>query len=184
MTQAGRRVLVLNASYEPIHICTVRRALVLVWKGAAHLEEDAGRGVRSPSATLAEPSVIRLTEYRRMPQSRGALSRGALSHHALSQRAPSRRHILARDQHTCQYCGASPPPSTLTLDHVQPRSRGGATSWENLVAACRPCNTRKGARTPEEARMPLRRPPRGCLGPQLLRSLAEGEQHWRKYVFA
>ena len=164
-----RRVLVLNASYEPIHVCTLRRALVLVWKGAARVEEDAGRVVRTARAAVVEPSVIRLTEYRRIPRPRRALSR---------------RNILLRDQHRCQYCGCVFAPAQLTLDHVRPRSRGGDGSWENLVASCQRCNTRKGDRTPEEARMPLLRAPRVCTGRHLLREMAGAEERWRKYVFA
>lgn len=163
-----RRVLVLNASYEPIHVCTVRRALVLVCKGAARVEEDAGRLVRTVRTAVAEPSVIRLTEYRRIPRPRRVLSR---------------RNILLRDRHTCQYCGVAFPASQLTLDHVRPRSRGGDGSWENLVTSCGRCNTRKGDRTPDEARMPLLRAPRHCTGRHLLRELAGSEERWRKYVF-
>lgn len=174
MRGQSRRVLVLNASYEPIHVCSVRRALVMVWKGAARVEEDAGRMVRAVRTAVAEPSVIRLTEYRRIPPPRGAMARRGLS----------RRNILLRDRHTCQYCGVAYAASQLTLDHVRPRSRGGGGGWENLVTSCRRCNARKGDRTPEEARMPLLRAPRVCTGRHLLRELASSDERWKKYVFA
>jgi len=118
-------VLVLNASYEPINICAARRALVLVLKGVAITEEENGHYLHSARLTMRLPSVIRLLEYRRIPH---------------QTRALSRKNILLRDRNTCQYCGVVLPSSELTLDHVIPRSRGGVSTWENLVACCHPCN--------------------------------------------
>ncbi len=114
-------VLVLNASYEPINICGARRALVLVLKGIARTEEEHGLTLHAQRAIIAMPSVIRLLEYRRIPH---------------QTRALSRKNILLRDRNTCQYCGEAYPPGELTLDHVVPRSRGGNSTWENLVACC------------------------------------------------
>ena len=122
-------VLVLNASYEPINICAARRALVLVLKGVAMTEEENGHFLHSQRVVLRLPSVIRLLEYRRIPH---------------QSRALSRKNILLRDRNTCQYCGAVLASGELTLDHVVPRSRGGLSTWENLVACCHPCNRRKG----------------------------------------
>ena len=113
-------VLVLNASYEPINICGARRALVLVLKGVARTEEEQGSELHSARLRMAMPSVIRLLEYRRIPH---------------QTRALSRKNILLRDRNTCQYCGVILPSAELTLDHVVPRSRGGLSTWENLVAA-------------------------------------------------
>ena len=124
-------VLVLNASYEPINICGARRALVLVLKGIARTEEEHGLTLHAQRSRIAMPSVIRLLEYRRIPH---------------QTRALSRKNILLRDRNTCQYCGVSLPPGELTLDHVIPRSRGGNSTWENLVACCHACNRRKGNR--------------------------------------
>src|ERR1700742_4904296 len=124
-------VLVLNASYEPINICGARRALVLVLKGVARTEEEQGTLLHSHRMNLQMPSVIRLLEYRRIPH---------------QTRALSRKNILLRDRNTCQYCGVLLSSSDLTLDHVIPRSRGGSSSWENLVACCHPCNRKKGNR--------------------------------------
>ena len=124
-------VLVLNASYEPINICGARRALVLVLKGIARTEEEHGLMLHAQRSRIAMPSVIRLLEYRRIPH---------------QTRALSRKNILLRDRNSCQYCGVVLPSSELTLDHVIPRSRGGNSTWENLVACCHSCNRRKGNR--------------------------------------
>jgi len=156
-------VLVLNASYEPINICGARRALVLVLKGIARTEEEHG---------LAMPSVIRLLEYRRIPY---------------QTRALSRKNILLRDRNTCQYCGDALPPGDLTLDHVIPRSRGGNSTWENLVACCHSCNRRKGNRMLTEIDdMVLLRDPRPFslhTSRQIMRMLGRGDDRWRKYLF-
>ena len=166
-----RPVLVLNASYEPINICAARRALVLVLKGVAAAEERTRHTVASERLKMRLPSVIRLLEYRRIPR---------------QTRALTRRNILMRDRYTCQYCLESVTAGELTMDHVIPRSRGGETSWENVVACCIPCNNKKGNRTPEEAGMKLSRPPRPFTmhtSRHLMRLLAHSEDRWRKYLF-
>src|ERR1700723_2049234 len=122
-------VLVLNASYEPINVCAARRALVLVLKGVAMTEEENGHFLHAARIAMRVPSVIRLLEYRRIPH---------------QSRALSRKNILLRDRNTCQYCSTALPSGELTLDHVIPRSRGGLSTWENLVACCHSCNRRKG----------------------------------------
>ncbi|MGH9862933.1 MAG: HNH endonuclease [Candidatus Acidiferrales bacterium] len=164
-------VLVLNATYEPVHVTAVRRAIVLVLKGVARTEEENHAEVHSPSVTLRVPSVIRLLEYRRIP---------------LQTRALSRKNILLRDRNTCQFCGQIFPAAELTLDHVIPRSRGGTTSWDNLVACCYRCNNIKGDRTPEEAELTLIRKPRPYnlhTNRHLMRLLGRAEEKWRKYLF-
>lgn len=134
-------VLVLNASYEPLNVVSVRRAVVLLLKEKAQLVEAAESALRSESLVLPTPLVIRLVTYVRIPY---------------RWRLPvSRRGVLARDHFTCQYCGDRPGKGLLTVDHVVPRSRGGTKSWENLVAACGPCNRRKGGRLPSEVGMGL-----------------------------
>ena len=130
-------VLVLNASYEPINVCAARRAIVLVLKGVAMAEEENGHFLHAARLALRVPSVIRLLEYRRIPH---------------QTRALSRKNILLRDRNTCQYCGEVLASGELTLDHVVPRSRGGASTWENLVACCHPCNRRKGNQMPHRSR--------------------------------
>src|SRR5205809_4467287 len=141
MSEANQRlmqtpVLVLNASYEPINITPVRRAVVLVIKGVATTEEEDGAYIHSARLAFRIPSVIRLREFRRIP---------------FQTRALSRKNIIMRDRSTCQFCGRVLPAAELTLDHVVPRSRGGRTDWDNLVACCHPCNNRKGDRLPEDA---------------------------------
>ena len=124
----------LNASYEPLNVCSVRRAHVLVFKGKAEVLEEHGTPLRSATDTFARPHVIRLVQYVRVPRA--------------AQRKISRRALFARDGWSCVYCGTS--GGRLTLDHVVPRSRGGDSVWENVVTACAPCNLRKGDRLPEE----------------------------------
>ena len=131
-------VLVLNQNFEPLNVCNVRRALVLLDRDKAELIEN-GRGyIHSATALYEIPSVIRLAYLIRRPRPQGRLTR---------------RDIFLRDQYTCQYCGIQ--TKDLTLDHVMPRHRGGAHTWENVVAACLACNVRKGGRTPAQASMPL-----------------------------
>jgi 5-methylcytosine-specific restriction endonuclease McrA len=165
------RVLVLNASFEPINVCTERRAVVMLFKGVARTEEHNGHMLHSEKLAMNAPSVIRLTEYVHVPFERRSLSR---------------KNILLRDHNTCQYCGENLPPSELTLDHVIPRSRGGASAWDNLVACCKRCNHRKGSKTPEEARMVLQRRPRAFslhVSRQIIRYLGRADTSWRKYLF-
>ena len=164
-------VLVLNASYEPINVCAARRAIVLVLKGVAMTEEENGHYFHSARLAIRMPSVIRLLEYRRIPH---------------QTRALSRKNILLRDRNTCQYCGTVLPSSDLTLDHVVPRSRGGLSTWENLVACCHNCNRRKGDRLPMEAVMKLMREPRAFnlhTSRHIMRMIGRSDAKWRKYLF-
>jgi 5-methylcytosine-specific restriction endonuclease McrA len=161
-------VLVLNASYEPLNVCTVRRAHVLVFKGKAEVVEHLGKPLRSATENFVWPHVIRLLNYVRVPKA--------------VQRKISRRALFARDGWRCQYCGQT---GKLTLDHVVPRSRGGDSVWENVVTSCAPCNLRKGDRTLEEAGMrPIRapRPPAPALFVTLAApSIPDG---WHTYLTA
>ncbi len=165
-------VLVLNASYEPINICGARRALVLVLKGVARTEEEQATELHSARVRMAMPSVIRLLEYRRIPH---------------QTRALSRKNILLRDRNTCQYCGVILPSAELTLDHVIPRSRGGLSTWENLVAACHSCNRRKGNHLLHELEhMKLHREPRPFTlhtSRHIMRMIGHSDQKWRKYLY-
>lgn len=162
-------VLVLNASYEPLNVCTVRRAHVLVFKGKAEVIEELGKPLRSAAETFVWPHVIRLLSYVRVPKS--------------VQRKISRRALFARDGWRCQYCGAD--SGKLTLDHVVPRSRGGESSWENVVTSCAPCNLRKGNRMLEEVGMRLHAPPRPPA-PALFVTLAAPRipDRWHPYLSA
>src|ERR1700758_1715129 len=167
-----RPVLVLNASYEPINICGARRALVLVLKGVARTEEEQGAILHAARVRVPMPSVIRLLEYRRIPH---------------QTRALSRKNILLRDRNTCQYCGVVLPAGELTLDHVIPRSRGGLSTWENLVACCHACNRRKGNQLLHELEeMKLQREPRPFTlhtSRHIMRMIGHSDQKWRKYLY-
>ena len=163
-------VLVLNRFYLAVHVVNVRRAFGLLYRDLAeviHVDEgcylnydfaawledslkrDSARRphedwIRAVNFEIQVPRVIRLLHYDRTPRQTLRFSR---------------RNLFARDEHRCQYCGEAVPYSQLSLDHVVPRSRGGPTSWENVVTSCKPCNTAKGGRTPQEARMKLLRKP-------------------------
>jgi len=164
----NRLVLVLNASYEPINICAARRALKLVFKGAAVVEQVSAFTVRTAKIHIPVPSVVRLLQYRRMPR---------------QNRAVSRKGIILRDDGTCQYCRSKLPPKNLTLDHIIPRARGGDSTWENLVACCFTCNNRKGNRTPQEAGMALAKPARQVTLHARHRLMAGDEKAWERYLF-
>lgn len=164
-------VLVLNASYEAINIISAKRAFTSVMKGIAAVEQPSNKVIHTGRLTLPVPSVIRLLEYRRIPH---------------SARTLSKKGVLARDQHTCQYCMDPQPPTKLTLDHIIPSSRGGPSTWENLVAACFTCNNRKGDRTPTEAGMPLARYPKPFTihtSRHLLREAGMAQESWQRYLF-
>ncbi|MGB3614185.1 MAG: HNH endonuclease [Elainellaceae cyanobacterium] len=160
------KVLVLNASYEPLNITSWRRAIVLLIKEKAERVEQLDRHIY-PNFPL--PTVIRLRHYVRVPYKEIPLTR---------------RNILHRDAHACQYCGYG--GDELTLDHVVPRSRGGVDSWENIVTACVCCNVKKGNRTPREANMPTRHTPRkphSSLYFELTKHVKSGSHtEWQKYV--
>jgi len=143
-TSSTGRVLVLNASYEPINVCTVRRAAVLVLKQRAEMLEHSTSTLRAERMSMPRPVVIRLVTYVRIPRD-------------AHRRKITRRAVFARDRWTCQYCGHE--RSSLTVDHVVPRSKGGGSGWENIVTCCAPCNRRKGDRLPLQANMTLRRTP-------------------------
>ncbi len=163
-----RNVLMLNQNYEPLTVCSAKRAIVLVFQGKAELiEEVDGLCLRTVQTAYGLPSVVRLWQYKRVPYKRVMLSR---------------KNILTRDQNTCQYCGTRRGP--MTVDHVLPKTRGGLDTWENLVAACVKCNNKKGNRTPAEARMPLKSKPRRPSHIHFIkRHIGVSDQRWRQYLF-
>ncbi|HEU4760057.1 MAG TPA: HNH endonuclease [Dehalococcoidia bacterium] len=160
-------VLVLNQNYEPLNVCTVRRAFSLVDRGKAEIIEN-GRGyLHSPTYLFEIPSVIRLVYLIRRPRPQGRLTR---------------RDVFLRDRFSCQYCGKQ--TRDLTLDHVLPRHRGGGHDWQNAVAACKHCNHRKAGRTPHEAHMVLIRQP---FRPsysffRTFYPYLQGQDGWRKFI--
>jgi 5-methylcytosine-specific restriction endonuclease McrA len=159
------KALVLNATYEPLCVVPVRRAVILVLKEKAEVLHTADRMLHSERSTMAVPSVIRLTYFVKVPfRARAALNR---------------RAVFARDGNRCQYCGAT----AENIDHVIPRSRGGQHVWENVVAACRPCNTRKEDRSVHEAGLVLRRRP---TAPKeltwIIVAVGTVDPHWEPYL--
>lgn len=157
-----RATLVLNRSWRPVHVTTVRRALCMVFRESARIVcpeslqtycfdswlevpiQDPSVAIRSPRVAIAAPEIILLANYNRVP----------------CHVAPfTRRNLFLRDDYTCQYCARRGPSNHLSVDHVRPRSRGGSTSWENCVLACVRCNARKANHTPKEAGLRLLRAP-------------------------
>lgn len=160
-------VLTLNANFEPLHVCSTRRALMLVLTGKADIIMNGRGTIRTSSTEFEIPSVIKLGHMIKRPRPRIPLSK---------------REILRRDNFTCQYCGRK--THSLTLDHVIPRHQGGNHTWENLVAACAACNRRKGGHTPEKANMPLPRPPREPKPSALYRfgRHLESRTEWKQFI--
>lgn len=165
-------VLVLNRHYQAIDVTTLRRALCLLYVGAARALDRQYRlfdfhdwaalaaqvgdeTIGTANRRIVIPRIVVLQAYDRIPVGRIRFSR---------------HNIFARDDHTCQYCGKHLPRRDLNLDHVVPRSRGGKTNWENVVTSCIPCNFRKGGRTPEEAGIRLIRPVRQPRWSELIRT--------------
>ena len=166
-TFLNRRVLVLNQSYEPIMVLGAKRAIILVLSKKVEAIENYREIIHSSYLSLPLPSVIKLREYARIRRKEIVLSR---------------KNILKRDNHECQYCLIRSVP--MTIDHIIPKQLGGEDTWDNLVAACVPCNTRKGNKTTKEARMDLKkkvRKPTTVLHLQTFVKQFQGS--WRPYLF-
>lgn len=164
--------LVLNASFEPIHVVTWQRALQLLFQGKVEVIEESDREIRTVRLTIKVPAVLRLIQYVPLTRKRGMVRF-------------SRANILQRDQHTCQYCNRPFNRMQLTLDHVTPIVQGGRKSWENIVTACKPCNQKKGGRTPVQAGMQLVRKPRQPAwlpGTHLASGLSKATERWSIYL--
>lgn len=165
-----RAVLQLNASFEPLRIIGMKKALTLLTKGVAVVEVPTSILIH-PGMGIYAPSVIRLRTYRHVP---------------IRLQVVSRKNIFIRDGNRCMYCGRRFLSADLTLDHILPRSRGGRNEWANLVACCKTDNHRKGDRTPEEAGMNLIRrqlPQTVHTRTQILRSLGSEVDEWSKYLW-
>lgn len=160
------RVLVINASWEPITTVTWQRAVILTLEGLAEVIEEGDTPIRSQRLTLTVPKVVRLVDFRHVP---------------FRARSPlTRRGVLARDRSECCYCTRR---RATTVDHVQPRSRKGRHIWENVVASCSPCNARKDDRTPGEANMPMRFQPSIPAGNvALVVAVGYVDPAWRPYL--
>lgn len=163
--------LLLNASYEPLMVISWQRAVSLFFMEKVEvLSVYDDKDIHSPSLTLKMPSVVRLLRY---------------VTHRLTRVKFSRQNVYARDGYMCQYCGESVAKVELSLDHVIPRCQGGQTTWENITTCCVDCNRKKGARTPEEANMPLIQVPyRPRSMAQLSRktSFRHTPEDWRDYL--
>jgi 5-methylcytosine-specific restriction endonuclease McrA len=167
MSQLDLPVLVLNLNYEPLNVCTTKRAIVLLVVGKAEVVEN-GRGyIRTPSTAYPRPSVIRLGYMIKRPRPRVKLTR---------------REIFRRDNYTCQYCGRE--TRQLTVDHVVPRHRGGEHCWGNLVSACPACNRRKGGKTLQAANMILLRNPYEpkATGDYLFGRYLKRNREWERFI--
>ncbi|MEA2030831.1 MAG: HNH endonuclease [candidate division Zixibacteria bacterium] len=163
----NRRVLLLNQNYEPLTVCSVRRAIVLIFLNKAEMVATAdGLRIRTVTTSYDLPSVVRLWQYRNVPYKKIMLTR---------------RNIIIRDNNRCQYCGSLRGP--MTVDHVIPKTMGGQDSWDNLVCACSKCNNKKGDRTPEQSGIKLlRRPFRPSYITFINRHYGIQEQ-WKPYLF-
>ncbi len=137
------KILVLNYSYEPLQFCTAKRGMIMVLNGRAENLESNGYVVRTPTLTHPLPAVIRILKMIRRNRTTTV--------------SFSKKNILRRDDYTCQYCGHS--GNLLTVDHIHPKSRGGKSSWTNVVVACKPCNLKKGNQSLKAVGMQLIKPP-------------------------
>ena len=166
-TLLNQSVLVLNQSYEPLHVCSVRRAIILVFRERAEVVEELDSRIHTVANSFPVPSVVRLAVYVRVPPKPLALTK---------------RNILKRDGFQCQYCATRRGP--FTIDHVVPRSNNGRDSWENLVCACHRCNNRKGDRTPTEAGWVLMLKPRSPNHVTFISHyIGVPDRRWRPYLF-
>jgi 5-methylcytosine-specific restriction endonuclease McrA len=167
------QTLVLNATYEPIKIIDWQRAITLWVQGKCEVVAEHDREVRAVSFSFKLPSIVRLLRFVRV--------RGKREHVPFT-----RANIYRRDDYTCAYCSETFDSEDLTFDHVIPAAQGGPKSWENIITACVPCNRRKGARTPEEAGMVLRRSPRRPIPSPIFRvslGIQKTPESWRDYLY-
>lgn len=160
-------VLVLNQNYEPLSVCSARRAIVLLFRGKVQMVEELDLRIHTVSQSFPLPSIVRLEFYVHVPRKNIVLSK---------------RNIMKRDGGRCQYCGTSKGP--MTVDHVMPRTLDGRDTWENLVCACARCNSRKGRRSLEEAGLRLIREPRKPSSIMFIRHfVGVPDQRWKPYLF-
>ncbi len=162
----------LNASFEPLHIVSWQRALQLLFQGKVEVVEESEQEVRTVRITIRVPAVLRLLHYVPLTKKKQIVRF-------------SRANVFSRDHHICQYCGKKFSKTNLTLDHVIPIVQGGMKSWENIVTACKPCNQRKGGRTPAQASIHLIKKPKRPLwlpSTTLQMGLAITPERWKIYL--
>lgn len=177
-------VLVLNRSFQPIHVTSLKRAFTLLYQGVAQAIDEqyrlfdfsswaalsaevGGESIGTPTRRIRIPRVVVLVAFDRLPRMRVRFSR---------------HNIYLRDENTCQYCGRRFVRAELNLDHVVPRSQGGSTSWENIVCSCIPCNLRKANRTPAQAGMALLKEPFRPKWNPRFRPTGQGYPVWRPFL--
>jgi 5-methylcytosine-specific restriction endonuclease McrA len=160
-------VLVLNVNYEPLNVCTTRRALGLVFTEKASLVLNGRGTIHTVSTTFPAPSIIKIERMIKRPRPVVKLTKA---------------EVFRRDNFTCQYCGTR--TNQLTIDHIVPRHLGGSHSWENLVAACPKCNHKKGGRTIDQANLRLIRPPKTpkATASYLFGRYLKFHQEWRPFI--
>jgi 5-methylcytosine-specific restriction endonuclease McrA len=157
----------LNQNYEPLQVCSARRAVVLLFQGKAEMIETAdGIKIHTVTREYALPSVVRLWHYRKVPYKRIMLTR---------------KNIITRDNNRCQYCGSTKGP--MTIDHVIPKRMGGDDSWENLICACAKCNNKKGDHTPEQAQMHILKKPTMPTFITFIQRNVSIADRWRPFLF-
>ncbi len=184
-TVLDRPTLVLNRNWQPINVASVSRALVMLWNDSAKVvdPDDFRLYTWSDWANLAVPDgapFVQAVKFRmRVPE---VLTLVTYDRPRESAVTFSRRNLFKRDHSTCQYCGARPGSSELTIDHVIPRSHGGTSRWDNCVLACVPCNARKANRTPEQAGMKLRKHPTRPVWKPLYASNGVRVESWSKFL--
>jgi 5-methylcytosine-specific restriction endonuclease McrA len=164
--------LLLNASFEPLHVVSWQRALQLLFQGKVEVVEESEEEVRTVRFAIKIPAVLRLLHYVPLTQKKQIVRF-------------SRMNIFLRDAYVCQYCGIRFPKNQLTLDHVLPIVQGGKKSWENIVTACKPCNQSKGGRTPQQAGMhPIGRPrqPKWLPTASLQLGMTQTPERWKIYL--
>ena len=164
----SQNVLVLNQNYEPLSVCSAKRAFLLIFMGKAEMiEKYDGVKIHSILTSYPLPSVVRLDQYIKSPRKKILLSR---------------KNIIIRDNATCCYCGSTKGP--MTVDHIIPKHMGGSDSWENLVCACDRCNNKKGDRIPAKAGMKLlRKPKRPNHITYIQRFIGVNDDRWKPYLF-
>lgn len=165
------RVLLLNATFEPLRIISWKKAITLLFLGKVEVIEEYDREIRSVSFTIKLPSVVKLIKYIKY-RKKGVKF--------------SRQNIYARDNYTCQYCGRRFDSHELTLDHVVPKWKGGQTRWENIVTCCIECNRKKGGRLPKEAGLKLIRKPHKpdhVYALKITFRLNSAPESWRDYLY-
>lgn len=164
-------VLVLNSSFLPIQTTSVKKAIKMIYRGVATVEKYSSVVWKSVSTEVVVPTVIRLICFFKLP----------VRTHRLSK-----KNIFLRDQYLCQYCEMAGTERSLTVDHIMPKSRGGSSKWDNLVTACKKCNSKKADRTPEEANMKLlKKPTKSGIHTQttLLRNKGINNPEWSEFLF-